>query len=161
MTVTDARDAAPAGVEDLRRDYEQTMAVWRMLVDTRFKLLAFVPPITAAIGALAGQHPSASSAMVAAAALAALFGIVGYDLRNTAFHDAAVHRARELERRLGMPHLSDKGRHGGLMSERPVSGPGGASPRDAPRGRRRRSRLADAAARCARGPRRRRSGRTR
>lgn len=106
--------------EHLQLDYEQTLNVWRMLADTRFKLLAFVPPITAAVVALAGQKPSVTSSLVAAAALTALLGVIMYDLRNTVFYDAAVHRAKHLEIELGMPHLSDKGKAGGLLNERPV-----------------------------------------
>jgi hypothetical protein len=105
--------------ERLKMDYEQTMAAWRMLVDLRFRLLAFVPSITGVVVALAGRSPSATSALVAALSLTALFGIIIYDLRNTQFHDAAIHRAKALERSLGLARLSDKGTGGGLMSERP------------------------------------------
>jgi FtsH-binding integral membrane protein len=106
--------------ERLQLDYEQTLTTWRTLVDLRFKLLAFVPTISGGLVALAGRSPSGASALVAALALTALFGIVMYDLRNSVFHDAAVHRAKELEIALDLPLLSDKGPgHGGLMNERP------------------------------------------
>ena len=42
--------ASPAQDRDdaaLKMDYEQTLATWRMLVDLRFRLLAFVPAIAA------------------------------------------------------------------------------------------------------------------
>ncbi|HEX3920989.1 MAG TPA: hypothetical protein VHY31_01725 [Streptosporangiaceae bacterium] len=57
--------------------------------------------------------------LVAVVGLAALFGIIVYDLRNTQFHDAAIHRAKELETALALARLSDKGTGGGLMNERP------------------------------------------
>lgn len=101
-------------------DYEQTLATWRMLVDLRFRLLAFVPAISGVLVALAGRSPSATSALVALLGLTALFGIIMYDLRNTQFHDAAIHRAKELEKALSLSRLSDKGTgRGGLMNERP------------------------------------------
>jgi hypothetical protein len=104
----------------LEIDYEQTLATWRMLVDLRFRLLAFVPAIAGVLVALAGRSPSATSALVAALGLAALFGIIMYDLRNSQFHDAAIHRAKELEKALTLSRLSDKGTgRGGLMNERP------------------------------------------
>jgi hypothetical protein len=103
----------------LKMDYEQTLAYWRMLVDLRFRLLAFVPAIAGVLVALGGRSPSATSALVAILGLTALFGIVMYDLRNTQFHDAAIHRAKELEKMLGLPRLSDISTEGGLMNERP------------------------------------------
>ena len=42
-----------------------------------------------------------------------------YDLRNSQFHDATIHRAKELEKALTLSQLSDKGPAGGLMNERP------------------------------------------
>ena len=103
----------------LKMDYEQTLATWRMLVDLRFRLLAFVPAIAGVLVALGGRSPSATSALVALLGLAALFGIIMYDLRNSQFHDAAIHRAKELEKALTLYQLSDKGTAGGLMNERP------------------------------------------
>jgi hypothetical protein len=104
---------------ELAMDYEQTLATWRMLVDLRFRLLAFVPAISGVLVALGGRSPSATSALVALIGLAALFGIIIYDLRNSQFHDAAIHRAKELEKALTLARLSDKGAAGGLMNERP------------------------------------------
>jgi hypothetical protein len=105
--------------ERLKMDYEQTLAYWRMLVDLRFRLLAFVPAIAGVLVALGSRSPSARSALVGVLGLTALFGIVMYDLRNTQFHDAAIHRAKELEKMLALPRVSDIGTEGGLMNERP------------------------------------------
>lgn len=103
----------------LKMDYEQTLATWRMLVDLRFRLLAFVPAIAGVLIALGNRSRSATSALVALLGLAALFGIIMYDLRNSQFHDAVIHRAKELEKALVLSRLSDKGAAGGLMNERP------------------------------------------
>lgn len=114
------RHASDQDEARLEMDYEQTLATWRMLVDLRFRLLAFVPAIAGVLVALAGRSPSATSALVAALGLTALFGIIMYDLRNSQFHDAAIHRAKELENSLTLARLSDKGTgRGGLMNERP------------------------------------------
>jgi hypothetical protein len=54
----------PAGEQDqaeLAMDHEQTLATWRMLVDLRFRLLAFVPAISGVLVALGGRSPSALS----------------------------------------------------------------------------------------------------
>jgi hypothetical protein len=114
------RHAPEEDAARLEMDYEQTLATWRMLVDLRFRLLAFVPAIAGVLVALAGRSPSVTSALVAVVGLTALFGIVMYDLRNSQFHDAAIHRAKELEKALTLSRLSDKGTgRGGLMNERP------------------------------------------
>ena len=86
QSVSHAHDQDEAKLE---LDYEQTLATWRMLVDLRFRLLAFVPAIAGVLVALAGRSPSAASALVAVLGLTALFGIIMYDLRNSQFHDAA------------------------------------------------------------------------
>jgi len=105
----------------LEIDYEQTLTTWRMLVDIRFRLLAFVPAVAGVLVALAGRSPSATSVLVAALGMTALFGIVMYDLRNTQFHDAAIHRGKELEKAMALARLSDKGTgYGGLLNERPT-----------------------------------------
>lgn len=121
MKRTDGMPAAGRDyVADLRLDYEQTMVTWRMLVDTRFKLLALVPTVTGVVVAFAGRTPNGTTAVVAGWALTVLYGVVIYDLRNSVFHDAAVHRAKALERAMALDVLSDKGMgHGGLMNERP------------------------------------------
>ena len=121
-TMVDDGTARPAehDAARLEMDYQQTLTTWRMLVDLRFRLLAFVPAIAGVLVALAGRSPSAASALVAVVGLAALFGIVMYDLRNSQFHDAAIHRAKELEKALALSRLSNKGTgSGGLMNERP------------------------------------------
>jgi hypothetical protein len=117
QSVSHAHDQDEAKLE---LDYEQTLATWRMLVDLRFRLLAFVPAIAGVLVVLAGRSPSAASALVAVLGLTALFGIIMYDLRNSQFHDAAIHRAKEIEKQLTLSRLSDKGTGGGgLMNERP------------------------------------------
>ncbi len=51
--------------------------------------------------------------------LVATFGILVYELRKSQLHDAVVHRAAELERRLGFPSAVGSGAAGGLFTERP------------------------------------------
>jgi hypothetical protein len=107
--------------EILLQDYEQTNQNFRMLVDIRFKLLAFIPLLAGGALTIVSQTSvTAELALVTGAlGLFATVGIVVYELRNTEFHDAAVHRAKWLERKLLMP-LATKGRAGGgLFMERP------------------------------------------
>lgn len=59
-----AQAPGPQGAR-LELDYQQTLVTWRMPVDLRFRLLAFVPAITGVLVALAGRSPSAASVLVA------------------------------------------------------------------------------------------------
>jgi hypothetical protein len=56
---------------------------------------------------------------VGAVGLLATLGIVVYELRNTQIYDYAVHRAKELEARLGLASVFGAGRAGGFFTERP------------------------------------------
>jgi hypothetical protein len=115
--------------EALRADYEQTVGVWKTLVDVRFRLLALVPTLTATGVGLLGQVKDLASLRVALVAVlggVTVFAIMLYDLRNSFFHDFAVHRAKAIERRLGLTRTIRKigrdavrVRHGGLFDERP------------------------------------------
>jgi len=104
----------------LRADYEQTTSLVRTLTDVRFKLLAFVPTISGAAIAVLGHGRSTGELLaVGILGLAATLGIVVYELRNTQLYDYAIHRAKELERRLGHVSVFDETSAGGLFSERP------------------------------------------
>jgi hypothetical protein len=87
----------------LRLDYERTTGQISALTDVRFKLLAFVPTIATAAVAFAGAHPS-TGVLVSIGMLGAVatIGILLYELGNTATLDAALYRADDLERRLGL-----------------------------------------------------------
>jgi hypothetical protein len=95
--------------------------VWREYAAIRFKLIALVPVATAIGIGLAGDDLTYGSAAVAVGALVAIVGIVMYDLRNSLFYDSAIHRAKALERELGLPKTNhvEPGAHGGLFGERP------------------------------------------
>jgi hypothetical protein len=87
----------------LRLDYECTTAQISALTDVRFKLLALVPTIATAAVAFAGDHPSTGVLIsVGLLGLLATTGILLYELGNTATLDAALYRADDLERRLGL-----------------------------------------------------------
>lgn len=103
-------------------DYRITVDIWRQYVDTRFNLLRLVPLATGVGVAFIGDRLSFASALVAAGALASLFGILMYDLRNSVLHDATVHRAKELERLLNLERVSGVPTdvtHGGPFTDRP------------------------------------------
>ena len=91
----------------LRLDYDQTTRLVQGLTDLRTKMLAFVPTITgAAVGLLGEPRPAAELIGVALLGLTATLGIFLYELRNAQLYDAAVARARELERQLGFPTVA-------------------------------------------------------
>jgi hypothetical protein len=105
--------------DQLRLDYGQTTDLLRTLTDVRFKLLAFVPTISgAAIGLLGHGRSAAELLAVGAIGLLATLGIVVYEVRNTQIYDYSVHRAKELEKRLGLVSVFGGGT-GGFFSERP------------------------------------------
>ena len=117
-----------------RLDYEQTINLWVHLVDVRFRLLAIVPALSAAGIGLLGQVNELASLrvfLVAFLGLASVVALCVYDLRNSMFHDFAVHRAKAIERRLHLERTTrtlDDGRPrplhpgelmGGIFAERP------------------------------------------
>jgi hypothetical protein len=87
----------------LTLDYEQTSQLLRTLTDIRFKLLAFVPTIAgASVGLVGHPRPAADLLGVGLLGLVATLGIFLYELRNSQTYDAALHRAGQLERALGL-----------------------------------------------------------
>src|SRR3954452_22773358 len=97
-TVRRARRRRPALVrysrwmdadETLRLDYEQTTQLMRALTGIRFKLLAFVPTIAGASVGRVGRGGSASDLVaVGLLGLAATFGVLLYELRNSQVYHA-------------------------------------------------------------------------
>ncbi len=108
--------------EDLRADYAQTNQQINVLADIRFKLLAFVPALTAAAVTLLTSNKVGQGAVFAVGLLGfvVVFGIAMYDQRNSQIYDACQHRAKylESEKQLGLPK-STKVKEGGLYNERP------------------------------------------
>jgi hypothetical protein len=108
------------GAELLRLDYDQTTDYLRALSDTRFKLLAIVPTISGAAVAFLGRGRSAGELLaVGLIGLAATLGVLLYEVRNTQLYDYSVHRAKELEARLGEVSIYGSSAPGGLFTERP------------------------------------------
>ena len=103
--------------EKTRLDYETTVNGVLALADIRFRLLAFVPTISAAAIAIVSRgRPTAAELMaVGAVGLVATLGILTYELRNTQLYDSAVARAGRLEATLGLEG-------GGLFGGRPREG---------------------------------------
>jgi hypothetical protein len=100
--------------DGLRLEYEQTLQLVRTLTDVRFKLLAFVPTIAGfGVGLFGKPRPAVELLAVGLIGLVATLGIFIYELRNSQTYAAAVRRAAELERTLGL--LSGPG---GLLRER-------------------------------------------
>jgi hypothetical protein len=105
--------------DKLRLDYEQAIGQFKLLADIRFKLLVFVPTISGAtITLLTGQQQQNSGRTLVVGLLGffVTLGIVIYQLHNTTFYDAAIHRAKGLEVLLNLP-ICTKGRNvGGLFT---------------------------------------------
>jgi hypothetical protein len=86
----------------------------------RFKLLAIVPTISGAAVAFLSRGRSAGELLaVGLIGLAATLGVLLYEVRNTQLYDYSVHRAKELEARLGQVSIYGSSGPGGLFTERP------------------------------------------
>ena len=96
--------AAPADV--LLTVYSEVCASWRTLVDVRFKLLGFVPAVSAALLAallLRSDGPDRKGrAIIAVFGMVVTLGIAIYDQRNSQLHDELISRARRIEYELGI-----------------------------------------------------------
>jgi hypothetical protein len=94
---------------NLRLDYEQTHQTFRLLSDIRFKLLAFVPPVSAALITFLSnsfERGGLSSAIMFGVGLLGFFvtlGIVIYEIRNSELYAATIHRGKVLETILKLP----------------------------------------------------------
>lgn len=113
----------PAPTEDpiaLRFEYQVAVDVIKLLSDIRFRCLVFVTSIAAVASALlpntavAGMRPA-----LGILGLLATLGIAIYELRNSQLYETAIHRAKVLERRLGMQGSASEIRTAGLFDERP------------------------------------------
>jgi hypothetical protein len=118
----DANDA-------FRFDYEQTTELMRTLTDIRFKLLAFVPTIAgAAVGFMGSGQSAAELLAVGLLGLAATFGVLLYELRNSELYDSIIERAVDLEEKLGLGLLTQRAQKRatlfGLVSARHERGVG-------------------------------------
>ena len=94
-------DSAPN--ERLMADYQTTVDVVKLFSDIRFRCLAFVTAIiTIANALIPGTGNPGTRIALGIVGLVATLGITIYDLRNSQLYDAAIHRAKDLERRLGL-----------------------------------------------------------
>ncbi|MCB0189101.1 MAG: hypothetical protein KDE31_32755 [Caldilineaceae bacterium] len=101
-------------------DYEHTLQQSALLADIRFKLLAFVPTLAGVSIVFLGTNAAPQTALaVGLLGFIVTIGITFYDIRNTQFYDAIVHRARSLEALLDLPICSKEKPTGGLFNERP------------------------------------------
>lgn len=103
----------------LRLDYEQTLETYRQLAEIRFKLLAFVPTLSAIAVTLltnADLDGTEKGALGGVGFLVTL-GIVLYDQRNTQFYNGAISRAQLLEDKLNLDRFETDD-HRGLFGSR-------------------------------------------
>jgi hypothetical protein len=93
--------------EVMLKDHATTMDLYKILVDTRFKLLTFVPTVTTiAVGILSLDKQQnifvdRTTLLVGLAGITTSLAIVVYEIRNSQIHDRVVHRIKHLERLLG------------------------------------------------------------
>jgi hypothetical protein len=106
--------------EELRRlDYQQTLETYRQFTEIRFKLLGFVPAVTAAAVALItkAKLDAWSRAGFAAFGFLATLGLIVYERRNTQLYDGSISRAQHLERMLALPRF-ERDKKPGLFGSR-------------------------------------------
>ncbi|MDH3752276.1 MAG: hypothetical protein OEU32_00285 [Acidimicrobiia bacterium] len=92
--------------EAMLRDHAATTALFTTLVDVRFRLLTFIPTVTAiAVGIVSGDGSAGLETnqwlLVGTIGFVASLAVVVYEVRNSQIHDRAVHRVKHLERLLG------------------------------------------------------------
>jgi hypothetical protein len=99
--------------QNLRLDYQQTMQYLQMLTNIRFLPLTLLPGVAGfAVSALINTKGSPESVLaVGIVGVGASAGIILCDMHNTALYNAAVHRAKRIEKSLGLPP-STKGKPG-------------------------------------------------
>jgi hypothetical protein len=94
---------------NLRLDYDQTQQTFRLLSDIRFRLLAFVPAVSAALITFLSSSfgkEGISPAIMFTVGLLGFFvalGIIVYELRNSELYAATIHRGKLLETVLKLP----------------------------------------------------------
>jgi hypothetical protein len=81
-------------------EYQRAIDERKMYVDIRFKLLAFVPTVTAVGVTVAKDFPSVRL-VVAVIGLVTTFSVVVYEMRNTQLHDLASHTVNMIRQWLG------------------------------------------------------------
>lgn len=94
-------------MENLRVEYAEVNANFRALAEIRFKLLTFVPIISAAGIALLQLDPdSPTTLLLGILGFLVTFAIVAYDQRNSELYNDLSSRAKFLEDQLHLPPRS-------------------------------------------------------
>ncbi len=120
-------------LDQVKEEYERVNENIRVLMDVRFKLLAFLPVfggvavfLLSSLGLAGnGSAPMAPPAVVAAVSFLAFvttLGIVAYDQRNSELYNALIHRAKYLESMFAVevsPGTIRVTTTGGQFNERP------------------------------------------
>ena len=116
---SDAR-GGHAVTDRLELDYQQTSEMFRLLAGIRFKLLALVPAVAGVGTALVGETGMHAEVQLALGLLGfvATLGILLYELRNSELYNWAIHRAKHLERAMGLSSLVLGAPQGGVFGER-------------------------------------------
>lgn len=107
-------------VATLRAEYQVAVDFIKVLTDIRFRCLAFVTATAAVANALLpGAGRPGLRIALGSLGFFTTVGIVVYELRNSQLYEAAIHRAKVLEKRLrGDASSADSDK--GLFNERPL-----------------------------------------
>lgn len=85
--------------ETFQLDYQETFQEYRLLADIRFKLLALVPTISALAVTLLTENTTAETRLaIGLLGFIMTLGILLYELRNSKFYDASIHRLEKLDK---------------------------------------------------------------
>jgi hypothetical protein len=105
----------------LRLDYQVTIDIIKLLTDIRFRCLVFVTAVIALSGVvLSATSVPAMRIGVGLVGVISTLGIAVYELRNSQLYEAAIHRAKALERAMNMTKAGLFEVEAGLFSERPA-----------------------------------------
>jgi hypothetical protein len=106
-------------VATLRAEYQVAVDFIKVLTDIRFRCLAFVTATAAVANALLpGTGRPGLRIALGSLGFFTTVGIAVYELRNSQLYEAAIHRAKMLERRLRGD--SSDAKDEGLFNERPI-----------------------------------------
>ena len=104
----------------LTLDYQQTTQYIQLLTNIRFLPLTLLPGLTGAAVTILTKFDNPRTALIVGImGLVVSLGIIFYDLHNSALHDAAVYRAKGIERSLRLAAFAKHEKAGGLFNERP------------------------------------------
>jgi len=106
--------------EKYKLDYEQASIYFHELHEVRFKLLAFLPTLSALAITFLQKMNSIQQILLGATGVVAVFGFTIYDQRNTQIYDRLTRRLKFIEKLIGFDALqSSKSKWGGTFTDRP------------------------------------------